>query len=82
MNEYLQQLIELSKQNSKQIEIDLKIFESTFDGVLKNAPDKDRDVLEKMNALTKKAIILAKDGKTNEANEILNQIKNECKSNK
>lgn len=82
MDAYLKDLLNLSEQNLKQMNLSVKIFERTFDTVLKNAPEQDKGVIEKMQILTKKALTLAKEGKQTEANEILNQIRNECKSNK
>lgn len=79
--EYLKSLLDLSEASSKQIDTQVKIFEETFKGVIKNAPENDRNALEKMQALTAKAISLAKQGRQTEAQDVLNQIQNECKSN-
>lgn len=79
---YLQELLKMSQQNQKQLDLNVKIFDQTFGEVLKNAPVEDVGVLEKMRILTTKAINLAKEGKQTEAQDVLNQIKNECKSSK
>lgn len=72
----LKKLIELSKKGTEQLEIELKKFDMTMAGVLKKAPEKDIPVVEKLQALTSKAIELHKQGKTQEANKITEEIKN------
>ena len=72
----LQSLLKLSEQSKKTLEIELEKNNKIAEEVLKNAPVEDRKVLEMVKALTNKAIVLAKEGKQAEANEVINEIKN------
>lgn len=72
----LDSLIKLSEAGANQIKMEMKKFDLVFDGVLKNAPAEDIDKLEKVRILSNKAIALAKDGKTEEANKVIEELKN------
>lgn len=75
-NKDLQSLLKLSEQSKKTLEIELAKNEKITEEVLKNAPIEHIGILEKVKALTNKAIVLAKEGKQAEANEVMNEIKN------
>ena len=72
----IDQLIKLSKANTKQIEIEMATFDKVYEEALKNVPEKDFDKMEKTKILCNKAINLAKEGKAIEAQNIINEIKN------
>ncbi len=72
----LKNLIGLSKKGVEQLQIELKKYDMTMQGVIKNAPEKDIPVIEKLKVLTEKAIGLHKQGKTEEANKVTEEIKN------
>lgn len=74
--EDLERLIKLSKLGSEQMNTEMKKFDLVFQGLLKNAPEEDIEIIEKINILSKKAISLAKQGKTEESNKVIQELKN------
>ena len=56
--------------------IELAKQDLVMQGVIKNAPAKDVPTLEKLRILTNKCIQLHKDGNTEEANKVMEEIKN------
>lgn len=76
-SEHLKKLMEMSEAQSEKINIDLKVFEETFNGLISNAPSDQKGKLESIKARINKATELAKQGKTAEAQQIINNIQNE-----
>lgn len=72
----LKNLVELSKKGTEQIRIELAKQDLVMQGVIKNAPTEQVPKLEKLRMLTNKVIQLHKDGKTEEANKVTEEIKN------
>lgn len=78
----IQQLLNLSKQASSQINLQVQILDTTFSDLLKNLPQDEANEVDKLKALTQKAINLAKQGKAEEAQELIRNYQNGSKSNK
>ncbi|WP_440881401.1 hypothetical protein [Tenacibaculum sp. C7A-26P2] len=78
----IQQLLNLSKKASSQINLQVQILDTTFSELLKNLPQDEANEIDKLKALTQKAISLAKQGKAEEAQEIIRNYQNGRKSNK
>jgi len=72
----IEQLLQLSQQNSERIKSDMKMFDAVFDNVQNTVPDDQKGELQRVRAQMNKAINLAKEGKTNEANDVINNLKN------
>jgi len=62
---------ELSKKMLVEINNQNRIFEQTIESAMKGAPDKDKPEMNKIRMLTKKAIALAKEGKSEEAQQLI-----------
>lgn len=78
-NKQIDQLLELSEKLSEKINIDIKLVEKLNDEMLKNVPEEQKGEIEKMVAIKNKALILAKEGKQEEAINIIKEMQNECK---
>jgi len=78
----LNQLLQLSQEMSKKLDVEMRIFDETFNETIRNAPDEDKAAVEELKGLSQKAIALAKEGKVNEANKIINDYQNGRKSNR
>jgi hypothetical protein len=70
-------LIKMSEESKKLINIEMAKFDKIFEEVKKNVPAEQVGFLEKTKAQMNKAIILAKEGRQEEANEIVNNLKHE-----
>lgn len=74
-NQHLKSLLEMSKQQSEKINLDVEVFNETFKGVIDGAPIEQKGALEKLQSTINKATTLAKEGKTTEAMKIINNLK-------
>lgn len=81
-NQNLAQLIRLSKESSKKLNLELAILDETFGETLKGAPETDKSEIEKLRGMSQRAIALAKAGKTEEANAVIKQYQDGSKSNR
>jgi len=72
----LNEIIELSRKGIAQIQTEMKKQDLVMELLLKNAPKEDISKIEKLNLLTKKAINLHKEGRTEEAKNVTDEIKN------
>lgn len=70
-------LNKLAEESKKLINAEMAKFETTFSEVRKNLPEDKLAEFDKNKALMNKAIALAKQGKQEEANQIINKLKNE-----
>jgi len=77
-NEHLKRMMEMAEDQSKKVDLNMAVFNETFKGVIANAPSEQVGKLEKLQSSIKKATELAKQGKTLEAQQILNNLQNEC----
>ncbi|AHK11387.1 hypothetical protein F132_41 [Flavobacterium sp. phage 1/32] len=73
----LDSLIKLSEQNRKQMELELAKFDKVFEEVIKGVPEDQKGQIEKVKIISNKAIQLAKEGRQEEANELIKTIQNE-----
>ena len=80
INQQINKLLELSKTLSQKIDVDLKIVEALNEKMLKNATDEEKGMIEKMMAVSNKAMNFSKEGKQDEAITIIKEMQDECKS--
>lgn len=66
---------EMSKKLFAEINNQNRIFEQTIESAMKGAPESDKPELNRIRMLTKKAIALAKDGKSEEAQQLIKDFK-------
>ena len=78
----IQELINLSKQASSQMNLQVQMLDKTFAELLKSLSKEDANEVDKLKSLTQKAISLAKQGKAAEAQEIITNYQNGRKSSK
>lgn len=76
-NEHLNRLLEMSKKQSEKMNTDIQVFNEMFAGVVANVPNDQKGKLQKIQSSINKATELAKQGKTLEAQEIINNLQNE-----
>lgn len=69
-------LKKMSEEASRMINAEMGIFEKTYEDLKKKLPEGQVGKLELAKASFNKAIILAKEGKQEEATNIINTIKN------
>lgn len=62
---------ELSKKLFAELNNQNRIFENIIESAMKGAPEKDKPEINRIRMLTKKAIALAKEGKSEEAQQII-----------
>lgn len=74
--DHLQQLSKMAMQSSKQLNQQMSILENVMSETLKNAPEENKAEIEKVKALTNKAINLAKQGKMQDVDQIIKNFKN------
>lgn len=78
----LNQLSKMAVESSKQLDSQLDLLNETIAETLRQADDSEKSEIEKIQALTTKAINLAKMGKADQVNDLINNFKNGRKSNK
>lgn len=74
--DHLQQLSKMAMESSKQLNQQMSILENVMSETLKNAPEENKAEIEKVKALTNKAINLAKQGKMQDVDQIIKYFKN------
>lgn len=72
----IQSLIKLSESNANQMRIETAKVEKVFEAVIKNCPEGDISTIERLRILSNKAMNLAKEGKIQEANNVIEELKN------
>ncbi len=80
LNDAITNLIGMSQLLSKQMETQLKIFDESLNEAIKRAPKHEANEVEKLKATASMVMNLAKEGKTEEAQSLITQMQNECKS--
>lgn len=78
----LKQLIELSNKARKQMKLEMKVMDKTFDEMTQKLPEEEAKEVANLKALNKKAIALAKEGKADEAQEIIKNYRDERQGRK
>jgi hypothetical protein len=78
----IQQLIDLSKKANAQMNMQVAVLDKTFAELLKKLPQDEANEVDRLKSLTQKAIRMAKDGKADEAQELIRNYQNGRKSNK
>lgn len=78
----LQELIELSEKAKKQMNLQMKIVDQTFDEMTQKLPEDEAKEVAKLKALNKRAVALAKEGKAEEAQELIKNYRNERQGRK
>jgi hypothetical protein len=66
---------ELSKKLFKEIENQNRIFEKTIESVMKGAPESDKPKINQIQMLSQKAINLAKQGKLEDAQNLIKNFR-------
>lgn len=72
----LKQQLETSKKMFSEINNQNRIFGELIDNAMKGAPDQDKPEISKMKLMMTKAVNLAKQGKTEEAQTLVKQFSN------
>ena len=81
-SDQLNQLINIARKSSEQINKEISIFDESLKEVLKNVPEEQKAEVEKLMSATTKAINYAKMGKAEQANEVIQNFQNGRKSSK
>ena len=81
-NSNLKQLQEMAKESSKKLNLELRIFDETMAEAIKGVPDSEKQIVEQVKGLSQRAINLAKNGKIEQAQQIIKDFNNERKDNK
>lgn len=80
-SDQLNSLIKLAEESKNQMNIHIRIFDETMSEMIKGVPEKDKGEIEKFKALSQRAINLAKEGKSEEAQELIKNFQNGRKGN-
>lgn len=78
----LQDLSRMAVESSKQLDSQIGLINATISETLKNANESEKPEIENIMALTTKAINLAKQGKSDQAQELIKTFENGRKNNK
>lgn len=73
----IEQLKKLSEKAGKQMQRQMRLLDSTFSEMMVNLPEDEAKKVEKLKVLTNKAIQLAKQGKADEAQNIIKEFQSE-----
>ena len=73
----INQMLELAKRSSIQLNQEIAIFDKILLDTIKNAPEDDKSDIERVKALATKAINLAKMGKAEEAQQVIKDFQHE-----
>jgi hypothetical protein len=79
---FLQSQMELAKKSISEIKNQNTIFETLLHEAIKGAPEEDKQEIERVRALSVKALNLAKAGKTKEAQDLIKNFRHGGQSNK
>lgn len=82
MSNRINELIKMSGDLQKSLNVNLELLNLTMEETLKEAPASEKHLVEKAIFTTKNAIELAKLGKQSEANELIKNLQNECSNKK
>lgn len=77
---HINELLSTSRKALEQIQNQTRIFEGVIDNVLENAPNGDKQEIQGVQILMKKALNLAKQGKGEEAQKIIKDFQDGRKS--
>jgi len=72
----IEELMQLSQQASKQMKTQMNLMDANFKHLMKELPDDEAKEVSNLQVLSKKAFALAKEGKTEEAQELIKNYKN------
>ena len=78
----LQELLKSSEKAVSEIKNQNRIFETTLQEAVKGAPIEEKDNIDQMRIFSLKIIELAKQGKSEEAQQLIKEFKNGGQSNK
>lgn len=81
LNDIIQQA-NISKEAIQQIKNQNRIFETILHEAVKGAPNEDKSKIEEVRMISKKVIDLAKQGKSEEAQQMIKDFQNGGKNNK
>lgn len=73
---------ELAQNAMDQIKVQNRIFENTIQQALIGAPESDKKEIDNVKNLMANVTKLAKEGKINEAQNLIKEFQNGCKNNK
>lgn len=80
LNDVIQQA-NISKEAIQQIKNQNRIFETILHEAVKGAPNEDKSKIEEVRMMSKKVIDLAKQGKSEEAQQMIKDFQNGGKNN-
>jgi hypothetical protein len=72
----IEELMQLSQQASKQMKNQMNLMDANFKILMKELPADQSKEVSNLQVLSKKAFALAKEGKTEEAQELIKNYKN------
>ncbi len=72
----LSQHAELSKKAVEEMKKQIRVYEQTMEATVKNAPDDQKKELESVRLMSIRALNLAKQGKSDEANQLIKDFRN------
>lgn len=78
----LEQLQKMARESSKKLNLELRIFDETLAESIRKAPEEEKQAIEGLRSMCQKSISLAKQGKSEEANQIIKDYQNGRKSNR
>ena len=81
-SENIKELQELSRKAVSELNTQIRIFESSINQTLENVNEDEKSEVEKLKALSTKAINLAKMGKADQAQQLIKDYQDERKGNK
>lgn len=74
--ESLQQQAEMSKRAVEEMKRQIRLYEQTMETMVKTAPDDQKTELESVRLMSIRALNLAKQGKSDEAQQLIKDFKN------
>lgn len=81
-NNSIEELQKMASKCTEQMNLQMAIFEKSLQEVKENVSDKEKGEIEKLQALSNKAINLAKKGKSDQASELIKNYNYGRKSSK
>ncbi|HET8839200.1 MAG TPA: hypothetical protein VFM82_09450 [Flavobacteriaceae bacterium] len=73
----LDQLKRLSNEANEQMKRQMNLLDGTFNEMMVKLPNDEAKKVERLKVLTQKAILLAKQGKADEAQKIIKEFQNQ-----
>jgi len=80
-SEQLNSLLKLAEESKNQMNLQIRIFDETMVEMVKGVPEEDKEQVEHFRALSQRAINLAKEGKSQEAQELIKNFQYGRKGN-